>query len=173
MPLLAFCIGSNDNAIANIRGALDSLQNKFGPLRCSNVYRSAAVGFDGDDFLNLVALAESDEPVPQVVAWLKNLEVQLGRDRAQPQFSSRPIDIDLLTPDAPDHAHGTLTVSHHEVLISAFILRPLAELLPNRTLGPAGPSFAESWANANKSQQPLTQVEFNWPESLSPPETPP
>ena len=163
MPLLVFCIGSNENAAVNIRRALTELKRSFGPLRCSNVYRSAAAGFDGADFLNLAALAETEQAVPGVVCWLKQLELRLGRDPAKPSFSSRPIDVDVFVPGAVDGAHGSLTVSHQEVLDSAFILCPLAELLPDRKLEPDGSSFAELWTHFDKSRQPLTPVELDLP----------
>ena len=161
MTLLVFCIGSNENAAANISRALGELEARFGRLRRSEVYRSAAVGFDGADFLNMAALAETGEAVPEVVAWLKRLELRLGRDPAKPSLSSRPIDIDVFVPGAADGAHGSLTVSHGEALGHAFILRPLAELLPNHKLVPNGPNLIELWARYDKSRHPLTSVELD------------
>lgn len=161
MPLLVLCIGSNENAAANIRRALKELEERFGPLRCSNVYRSAAVGFDGADFLNLAALAETDEALPETVSWLKRLEIRLGRDPAQSGYSSRPIDIDVFVPGAPDGAYGAMTVSHREVLENAFILRPLAELLPDHKMVPEGPGLAELWNRFDQSRHPLTKVKID------------
>ena len=160
MSLLVFCIGSNENAAANIRRALRELRARFGPLRCSAVYRSAAVGFEGADFLNLAALAETGEPVPEVVAWLKQLESRMGRDRSKPSFSSRPIDIDVFAPGAADGVNGALTVSHGEVLDNAFILCPLAELLPKHRLDANSPDLTTLWQDFDKSHQPLTLVEL-------------
>ena len=163
MPALVFCIGSNENAAANIRRALTELRDRFGPLRCSAVYRSAAVGFDGADFLNLAALAETGEAVPEVVAWSKQLELRMGRDPDKPSFSSRPIDIDVFVPGVADGAPGSLTVSHREVLDNAFMLRPLAELLPKLQLKPKGSNLAQLWREFDKSRQPLTPVELESP----------
>ena len=161
MPALVFCLGSNENAAANIRRALTELRRRFGPLRCSAAYRSAAVGFDGADFLNLAALADNDEAVPNVVAWLKRLETRMGRDRRKPSFSSRPIDIDVFVPGAADGANGALTVPHRDVLENAFVLRPLAELLPKHQLKPKGPNLAELWRGFDKSRQPLVPANLD------------
>lgn len=169
MRSLVFCIGSNENAAANIRRALAELETRFGPLRCSNVYRSAAVGFEGADFLNLAALAETGETVPEVVSWLKQLELRLGRDPAQPSFSSRPIDIDVFAPRAVDDVHCALTVSHREVLENAFMLRPLAELLPKHQLKPKGPNLAKLWRKFDKSRQPLLPTNLGSPGRDLPP----
>ena len=53
-------LGSNIEPEKNLRLGIGELGARFGILELSNVYRSAAVGFDGDDFLNLVAGLESD-----------------------------------------------------------------------------------------------------------------
>ncbi len=161
--MLAFCIGSNIDPEANIRRALVELRRKFGPLRCSRVYRSAAVGFPGPDFLNLAAVAETGAPVPEAVAWLKQLESRMGRKPGKPKFSSRPIDIDVFVPGAPDGAHGKLAIPHREVRESAFVLGPLAELLPKLKLAPDGPGLAQLWASRDKSRQALEPVAMELP----------
>ena len=48
-------LGSNADREANIRLAVAALREQFGAIELSPVYDSAAVGFDGSDFLNLVA----------------------------------------------------------------------------------------------------------------------
>lgn len=152
--MLAFCIGSNVDPHANIHRALSELRDRFGPLRCSNTYRSAAVGFDGPDFLNLAALAESDESLPGIVKWIKRLELRLGRDPDKPRFASRPIDIDLFVPGDS----GELTISRREIQENSFILCPLAELFPSHKLEPGAPGLAELWAGYDKSRHPLEPV---------------
>ena len=161
---LVFCIGSNLEPAANITRGLAALKSRFGPLCCSAAYRSTAVGFTGPDFLNLCALAESEDAPPDIVAWLKQLELRLGRDPSQPRYSSRTIDIDLFIPGASDGAYGELTVSHQEIRENAFLLCPLAELLPDLKLEPGAPDLATLWNNFNKSARKVTRVEFNWPD---------
>ena len=161
MPEQVFCIGSNLEPAANISRTLDALRDRFGPLRCSAAYRSAAVGFTGPDFLNLCAIAKSGEAPPDIVAWLKQLELRLGRNPSQPKYSSRPIDIDLFIPGAPDGAHGKLTVSHQEIRENAFLLCPLAELLPDLKLEPGGPDLATLWKKFDKSAGTIIRVELN------------
>ena len=48
-------LGSNVDRENRLRQAVDALRSRFGALSLSPVYNSAAVGFDGFDFLNLVA----------------------------------------------------------------------------------------------------------------------
>ena len=45
-------LGSNINAEENLGLAVRELRQRYGELDTSAVYRSAAVGFEGDDFLN-------------------------------------------------------------------------------------------------------------------------
>ena len=54
MPRAYISIGSNIAPAAHVRAALELLAGSFGPLLCSGVYRTPAVGFEGEDFLNMV-----------------------------------------------------------------------------------------------------------------------
>ena len=55
MALLVLSLGSNVEPKVNIRLAVESLRKKFGELLLSSVYESESVGFDGNNFINLVA----------------------------------------------------------------------------------------------------------------------
>ena len=90
-------LGSNVDREKNIVLAVRELRKVFGELELSPVYESAAVGFDGSDFLNLVAAFDTENDVEEVVKTLRAIEDDLGRDRTQPRFSPRPIDLDILT----------------------------------------------------------------------------
>ena len=72
------------------------MRKKFGELLLSSVYESEAVGFKGNNFLNLVTSGESDASLEEVQNYLKMLEDDMGRVRDKPKFSDRPIDIDIL-----------------------------------------------------------------------------
>ena len=45
-------LGSNMDAEKNLASAVSALRTRFGALALSPVYRTAAVGFEGADFLN-------------------------------------------------------------------------------------------------------------------------
>ena len=96
MALLILSLGSNVDAQLNIGLAIQSLRNEFGNINLSTVYESEAVGFEGNNFLNLTVSIESDLLLEEINNFLKQLEDTLGRDRNQPRFSDRPIDIDIL-----------------------------------------------------------------------------
>ena len=68
-----------------------------GELLQSPVYESIAVGFSGDNFLNLVVAIETEMTVAALSTLLRDLEEANGRQRNTTKFSSRTLDIDILT----------------------------------------------------------------------------
>ena len=86
MALLILSLGSNVDAQLNIGLAIQSLRGEFGNINLSTVYESEAVGFEGNNFLNLTVSIESDLLLEEINNFLKQLEDTLGRDRNQPRF---------------------------------------------------------------------------------------
>ncbi len=52
-------LGSNIDARNNIRSAIVHLRDTFARVDLSPVYQATAYGFDGNDFINLVARIET------------------------------------------------------------------------------------------------------------------
>ena len=123
-------LGSNVQRDRNIRLAVKEMRTAFGNLRLSPVYETASVGFDGSDFLNLVAGFETDNEVHEVVQELRVIEDRLGRDRSQPRFSPRPIDLDILTYDGLIIDEPGIQIPREEILQNAFVLKPLCDIAP-------------------------------------------
>ena len=96
MAQVYISIGSNIEADKHIRAAVDALREHYGELVISSVYESEAVGFEGDNFLNLVVGLQTDEDVHAVAGMLHKIEDENGRLRDGPRFSSRTVDLDLL-----------------------------------------------------------------------------
>ena len=67
-------IGSNVEPERRIREALRLMRQRFGALRISPVYRNPAVGFQGDDFYNLVVGFQSNGQVAALNAALDEIE---------------------------------------------------------------------------------------------------
>ena len=128
-------LGSNVGRDRNILLAIKEMRSAFGDLRLSPVYESASVGFDGSDFLNLVAGFETENDVHEVVQKLRAIEDRLGRDRTQPRFSPRPIDLDILTYDDLVMDEQGIQIPRQEILQNAFVLKPLCDIAPD-TLHP-------------------------------------
>lgn len=98
----------------------------------SRLYQTAPVGYaDQPDFLNLVVEAETLFTPTDLLRYLKELEVEMGR---QPTFRNgpRPIDIDILFYDDITYNDGeTLVIPHPRLHERGFVLAPLADLSPN------------------------------------------
>ena len=85
MPVLSLSLGSNIDAASNIRKAVAALRAEFDNLRCSTVYESEALGFSGDNFLNLVVVAETDKRLAAVLGAIGGVKIILGeRDQRLP-----------------------------------------------------------------------------------------
>ena len=123
-------LGSNVEPERHLRAAIAALRARFGDVVVSPVYRVAAVGFDGPDFLNAAAIIETDLDPFALVEWLHQLESDNGRIRGHVKFSDRTLDIDLVyfddvVLDLPDLRLPRPELRH------AFVLRPLADIAPS------------------------------------------
>ncbi len=154
-------LGSNCERDRHIGAALDALADRFGTLHLSSVYESAAVGFAGEDFYNLVAGVETPLSVGELSCWLKQVEDENGRDRHAPKFSSRTLDIDILVYDQCAGVIEGVELPRAEILSSAFVLRPLAELAGQERHPALGMTYESLWRNY-RSAQALRPVDFVW-----------
>lgn len=138
-------LGSNIAPEDNLRAAALQLREAFGELRVSPVYRSASVGFDGPDFLNAIAEIDTQLPATEIVNILLHIELQCLRDRTQPRFSSRTLDLDLLMLEQQIIETAELTLPHPDILQQVFVLQPLADIAGSTRHPQAGCTIAEIW----------------------------
>jgi 2-amino-4-hydroxy-6-hydroxymethyldihydropteridine diphosphokinase len=151
-------LGSNIDAEANLALGVRELRSHYGELDLSPVYRSAAVGFDGADFLNMVVGLDTDDAPCDIQAQIELIHDLAGRERGDDPFSSRPLDIDLLLYDDLVSSEGKLRLPRRDVLEYSFVLRPLAELDPNLVHPETGRSVAEHWREFDAASHPLEPV---------------
>lgn len=160
MPRVYLGVGSNIDREKNIRGALHALEELYGDVLISPVYESDAVGFDGDPFYNLVVAIDTDKTVGELATELRAIEEAWGRDRRSPKFSSRTLDIDILTwGNACGEVDG-VSLPRDEILKHAFVLKPLADLAGNDRHPETIRPYAEHWDAFDRSKQPLREVDF-------------
>ncbi|MGB9428395.1 MAG: 2-amino-4-hydroxy-6-hydroxymethyldihydropteridine diphosphokinase [Gammaproteobacteria bacterium] len=150
-------IGSNVEPERRVREAVRGLRQRFGVLRVSPVYRNPAVGFKGDDFLNLAVKFESNQNAASVHAALDEIELQCGRTRGGPRFAPRTLDLDLLL-YGDLISESPLKLPRREILKYAYVLKPLTDLAPERRHPLTGRSFAEHWRAFDAAGQPLVAV---------------
>ena len=99
MTTVLLGLGSNINPETHLKDAAKTLKAKFSTAQFSSVYQSAAVGMDGDDFLNACCLFEHDLAQAELLVWLKALEDKHGRDRSEGSWKPRTLDLDILMVD--------------------------------------------------------------------------
>jgi len=155
-------VGSNVEPLVHLRTAAAGLADSYGLLRLSPVYRNSAVGFEGDDFYNLVIAFETDEPLADVVATLEAIENANGRHRGEEKFAARTLDLDLLLfGDAVGEFAGT-QVPRDEITRYDFVLKPLLDLSPELANPATGQALAEVWDGFEQGDERLTRVDFEW-----------
>ncbi|WP_028116042.1 2-amino-4-hydroxy-6-hydroxymethyldihydropteridine diphosphokinase [Ferrimonas senticii] len=161
MTRIFISLGSNIDAEAHIRNGLNDLADALDHVLISTVYESEAVGFEGDNFLNLVAQADTELSIAQLVALFKQIEQRHGRVLGAKKFAPRTLDIDLLL-------YGNLATNEPvelprpEIFDNAFVLLPLQQLWPDGVLPNCSQSLAQLWQAFPQQSQKLWPIEFDW-----------
>lgn len=110
--------------------AVNAIFDQIGNIiKISSVYKTPAVGFEGDDFLNCVLLVRSNMSPGKVLETILKIENKLGRVRSEAGgYVSRTIDIDILL--IGDLVKNTvkLKIPHPEIQNRKFVLQPLSEV---------------------------------------------
>ena len=138
-------IGSNIDKENNIQSSIQALREHFGDLEISNVYETRAIGFEGDDFHNLVVGFDTKMSPLEISQILKKIEVEHHRTRGKEKFESRTLDLDqLLYGDLIMQMQG-VNIPHPDILRYNFVLKPLQELAGDMQHPEEGKSIDELW----------------------------
>ena len=123
-------LGEPVQALADAIAALARLPHTVLAAQ-SGLWRSAPVDAGGPDFVNAVVELATRLPAPVLLRELQALEAAAGRERPY-RNAPRTLDLDLLLYGAASIASARLTVPHPRWRERAFVLRPLAEIAPQR-----------------------------------------
>ncbi len=113
---------------ANLRAALDALPPEVRVLAESHIYQTPPWGYtDQPAFLNMAVKAETDLPPLELLAYLKQIEVRLGRSPTF-QYGPRQIDMDIIFYADLILEEAGLVIPHPSLLERAFVLVPLSDV---------------------------------------------
>ena len=156
--------GSNVAPLENLRRALDVLDRHFAPLTVSRAYANAAVGFEGDDFVNLVAGFRTGLTVRQVIERLHAAETACGRERLAPKWAPRAMDLDILLFGDTVCAEPGLTLPRPDLLKRPYMLGPAAEIAPETVHPIERRTLVELWRDmqATQAAHAMRPVELAW-----------
>jgi 2-amino-4-hydroxy-6-hydroxymethyldihydropteridine diphosphokinase len=150
-------LGSNENAKYHLQLAASELRHAFADAVFSPVYRTAAVGFEGPDFLNAAAVIKTELDVIALDKWLHELEDKHGRRRGVPRFSSRCLDIDVIFfDDLIFRGEGNLEIPRPE-LKYAFVLKPLMDIAEDYREPLSQKTLAQLWQRHVEFEKPMLQ----------------
>jgi len=154
--------GSNVDPFVNLRKALDLLAARYPTLTVSPAYRNAAVGFSGDDFVNLVVGIATVQPVRELLRELHAVEEACGRTRLHAKWAPRAMDLDVLVygdlvVDEPD-----LKLPRPDLVRRAYMLKPLVDLAPELRHPTLGTTMRELWRGVEAAAPVLTPIDLGW-----------
>lgn len=151
-------IGSNIEPARHVKQALVDLTAAFGVLQISPIYETEAVGFDGDNFYNLVVGFETDLSVVDLDEQLSQIELDNGRTRDSQRFNARTLDLDLLLYGDAILTEQGWNIPRDEIDKYAFVLKPLLDLYPQGKHPQTNRSYAELWVSM-QAQQAVEMLE--------------
>ncbi len=127
-------LGANlGDARATVLKAFDALDHvsETRVTARSRLYRTAPHQAHGPDFVNAVVCVQTRLTAPALLDALQALENAAGRERPY-RHAPRTLDLDLLFFGDARIGSPRLTVPHPRWRSRAFVLRPLADVAPER-----------------------------------------
>jgi len=154
-------VGSNIDKEKNISSSVKALQEHFGDLDISNVYETKAVGFEGNNFHNLVVGFDTDKSPLEISKVLKKIEADHDRTRGKERFESRTLDLDqLLYGDLVMQMDG-VNLPHPDIMRYNFVLKPLTELAEDVEHPEEEKTINELWeAYEEKGKMEVVEYDF-------------
>ena len=148
MPQTHFAVialGSNlAEPARQVRAALSALEAhpQIQIEKTSSLYVTAPVGYDDQpDFVNAVCSVRTSLDGVSLLAVLNRIEADFGRERTF-RNAPRTLDLDIIDFDGISSDDPHLTLPHPRAHERSFVMKPLAEILPDFVLGGHGRAAA-------------------------------
>ncbi len=153
-------VGSNIDRERHVKIAIEELAEIDSSLRVSSVYESAAVGFEGERFYNLVVELQTSQTLSHFSHLLRKIELKWGRRESAAKFQNRALDLDILLFGEQVSLQPPV-VPRKDIFIYPFVIQPLYELCPNLIIPDDGRSITEVWQNMDNLTS-LTKIHFSY-----------
>jgi len=155
-------LGGNINPELHLQNALKQMKQDFDGMECSSVYQSRAVGFDGDDFLNMVVKIDSHLSIGRLNDYLHELEDSEGRTRANGKaWDSRTLDLDILLYGEEVGKVEGVELPRGEILEHAHVLMPLVDIAGDNLHPSTKKTFNALLDEVDFADQQIWKVEFS------------
>jgi len=148
--------------LRDARARLFALHGDGGPFLCSRIYETEPVDCPPGSplFLNAAIEIACTLPPLDLLACLQKIEQSLGRPRQHGIHDPRTIDLDVLYYDNLHFTVPGLTLPHPRIAERTFVLRPLADICPERILPGWEKSIADSLASFPGASWPHAVADF-------------
>ena len=159
-------IGSNlGDKLKNIEKAIELIHLRIAVIQSiSSIYKTEAVGFKGDDFLNVCISIFSNDLPTDIMQTLLDIESDLGRLRNNKnKIVSRTIDIDILLVEDLILNTALLQVPHPKMHERKFVLTPLLEIDPKINHPIRKESISDMLRSSNNSKVKKTKHQISNP----------
>ena len=146
MPDVYVAAGSNIDPANHLRQALEALRAAYPSLRVSPAYSNKAVGFEGEDFINLVVGFSSEQSPQQVREQLQSIETLCGRPPQAAKWAARSMDLDILLYGQRVSDEPGLIIPRPDLVRRPYMLKPMADLAPDVVHPLQQKTMRELWA---------------------------
>ena len=129
-------LGDRLSHLQEARRQLLDLHDGSGPFLCSKIYESAPVDCPdaSPHFLNAAIELSSQSPPLDLLTDLQLIESDSGRPKDHEFHGPRTLDLDFLYYEDLQLSHSSLTLPHKRIPERLFVLKPLADICPERIL---------------------------------------
>lgn len=152
--------GSNIDPLRHLQAALASLERSYAPLKISPAYRNKAVGFEGEDFVNLVVGFSTNDSLERVRTRLQDIETDCGRPRDAPKWAPRSMDLDILLYGTEVRNEPGMIVPRPDLVKRPYMLKPMSDIAPEVLHPTQQRTMSELWHAFEGKDHAMTVVKL-------------